>query len=112
MGRDQEKPSLYDRLGGTDAIRAMVHLFYNMVYSDCRIKHWFDGVPQEIQTNKLVNFVCFATGGTKEHDIKDLGCPHAKLVSQGLGDKDFDVVVELFTESMMVSSFGGCCCSR
>ena len=103
VGSDLTKPTLYERLGGADAIRAVVGLFYERVYNDERIKHWFDGVPQETQTGKLANFVCFATGGAEEYEVKDLGCPHAQLVSQGLGDEDYDVVVELFTDAMTVS---------
>ena len=98
-----ENSTLYQRLGGSDGIDAVVKIFYSKVYSDSRVKKWFEGVSQEGQMKKMARFVRFATGSGEEYGQTDLGRPHAKLVERGLQDRDYDVIVELFTEAMAVS---------
>lgn len=102
---DAEVTSLYQRLGGSDGIDAVVKLFYQKVYSDARVNKWFDGVSQAGQMKKMSRFVRFATGSGEEYGPKDLGRPHAKLVERGLQDEDYDAIVELFTEALAVSGF-------
>lgn len=40
----------------------------------------------------MVKFLTFATGGSTEWKGRDMKTAHAKLVDQGLGDGEFDLV--------------------
>jgi truncated hemoglobin YjbI len=58
-----QQKSLYDRLGGKDAISAVVEDFAGNVLSDTRInKKFAKSDPARLLAN-LKDFVCFATGG-------------------------------------------------
>lgn len=94
------KASLYERLGGKEPIMAVVQSFYNKCYADARIAHWFKGIKRETQAKKLAGFACHAFGGKDGYSGKNLTEAHANLVKRGLGDKDFDVVMELFVEAL------------
>lgn len=96
----EEKPSLYERLGGKESIMAVVQIFYDKCYADERIAHWFKGIKPEAQAKKLAGFACYAFGGKEAYTGKNLVEAHAHLVKRGLCDKDFDVVVELFVKAL------------
>jgi len=86
--------SLFDRLGGKDAVNAAVDIFYEKVLADGRISHFFEGIDMLRQRNKQKAFLTFAFGGAPNYSGKSLREGHKKLVEQGLSDEHFDAVIE------------------
>lgn len=86
--------SLYERIGGTDAVKAAVDIFYDKVLADGRIAHFFDGVDMDKQRVKQRSFLIMAFGGPNTYSGEDMRRGHAHLVAQGLNDEHFDAVVE------------------
>ena len=54
--------TLYERIGGGEAVRAAVQVFYRRVLSDQRISEFFDDVDMDQQTAKQRAFLAFAFG--------------------------------------------------
>ncbi len=86
--------SLYEKLGGKDAVEAAVDIFYGKVLADERIKQFFDGVDMKRQRAKQKAFLTYAFGGMQNYSGKNMRDGHAHLVQQGLNDMHFDAVVE------------------
>lgn len=87
--------SLFEKLGGEAAVDAAVDIFYRKVLSDGRISHWFEGTDMTKQAVKQKAFLTYAFGGPNNYTGMDMRKGHAHLVEKGLGDSDFDAVVEL-----------------
>lgn len=86
--------SLFDKIGGRDAVNAAVDLFYQKVLADDRIKHFFDDVDMEKQKGKQRAFLTMAFGGPNNYSGKDMREGHAHLVAKGLNESHFDAVME------------------
>ncbi len=86
--------SLYERVGGKDAVEAVVNVFYEKVLTDDRIKHFFDDVDMDKQRGKQKIFIAYALGGPVNYTGKDMREAHAHLVERGLNDSHFDAVAE------------------
>ena len=92
---EDSKSSLYEQLGGKDAINAAVDIFYDKVLADDRIKHFFNGVDMKTQRGKQRIFLAYAFGGPVNYDGKDMRDAHKHLVEdKGLDDEHFDAVCE------------------
>ena len=89
-----DKPSLYDQLGGEKAIDAAVDKFYEKVLADERVNGFFKGVDMDRQRAMQKAFLTFAFGGPNAYEGRDLRAAHAHLVAKGLNDTHFDVIVE------------------
>ena len=86
--------SLYERIGGSDAVKAAVDIFYDKVLADDRINAFFTGVDMEKQRGKQRAFLVMAFGGPNTYTGEDMRKGHAHLVAKGLNDAHFDAVVE------------------
>jgi hemoglobin len=86
--------TLYERIGGTAAVKAAVDIFYGKVLADDRIAHFFDGVDMQKQIGKQRAFLIMAFGGPNTYTGEDMRRGHASLVARGLNDGHFDAVVE------------------
>ncbi len=86
--------TLYEKLGGEAAVDAAVDIFYRKVLADDRINKWFEGTDMEKQAAKQKAFLTMALGGPNNYSGKDMRDGHAHMVAKGLGDADFDAVVE------------------
>ena len=83
-------PSLYQRLGGLDAIRAVVSDFLTRVTADARINAFFRGVDEEDLKAELTDQICQATGGPCHYTGKSMREAHAQLT---VTNADFDALV-------------------
>ncbi len=88
--------TLYDRLGGRDAIVAVVDSFVARVAADSRINGFFKATasdPARLAAfkGKLVDQICQATGGPCTYTGKDMKTTHAGMNITGA---DFDALVE------------------
>jgi hemoglobin len=83
--------SLYARLGGVDAIRAVVHDFVGRVGADTRINAFFRGVDLANLERLLTEQICSATGGPCTYSGRSMRVTHTGL---NIGDADFNALVE------------------
>ena len=89
--------SLYDRLGGKDAITAVVDDFVGNVAGDKRINGFFAKADIPRLKRNLVDQICSATGGPCVYTGKDMKTAHHGM---GITDADFNALVEDLTKSL------------
>lgn len=87
----QEEPSLYDRLGGEEAIGAVVDELIRNVVADKRINHFFANADAARLRTLLVELICESTGGPCTYSGRSLREAHAGL---GISDADFKALVQ------------------
>ena len=87
----ETKKSLYDRLGGLDAIKAVVGEFAGRVLADDRVNKKFAKTDAPRLTLHLVEQVCAATGGPCKYTGMDMKKTHKNMkVTEG----EFNALVE------------------
>lgn len=96
MAKKEEKKapaakSLYDRLGGKDAITAVVKEFLANVVADKRINSFFKNADAAKLQGLLVDQVCEATGGPCKYKGKDMKTAHTGMK---IKEADFTALVE------------------
>ena len=82
--------SLYDRLGGMDAITAVVGNFRDRVAADDRINLKFARTDLARLTKMLIDQVCEATGGPCKYNGRGMKEAHAGM---GVTNGEFDALV-------------------
>ncbi|HWU90709.1 MAG TPA: group 1 truncated hemoglobin [Kofleriaceae bacterium] len=82
--------SLYDRLGGKDAITAVVDDFVNNAATDEKIKHFFANADAKALKEKLVEQICQAAGGPCKYTGKDMKTAHTGMK---IAEDDFNALV-------------------
>lgn len=85
------KPSLYQRLGGKDAIMAVVDKFVGNVAADTRINKFFGSTDIPKLKGHLVDQVCEASGGPCKYKGRTMKATHAGM---GLTEADFNALVQ------------------
>ena len=83
--------SLYDRLGGKDAITAVVDKFVGIVVLDDRINGFFKNADAANLKKQLVDQICSATGGPCKYTGKDMKTAHTGMK---ITEDDFNALVE------------------
>lgn len=86
--------TLFERLGGEEAIIAAVDLFYEKLLDDGRLAPFFADMDMDNLARKQVTFMAWAFGAPDTYKGKDLRAAHAGLVRRGLGDEHFNAVAE------------------
>lgn len=80
--------TLFERLGGQNAVDAAVDIFYKKVMADPHINHFFKNVDMPAQIKKQKRFLAMAFGGP-QYPGPGLRKAHAHLK---LDDSHFDAV--------------------
>jgi len=96
MGMTPQK-SLYERLGGKEAITAVVDDFVANVAADNRINGFFAKANIPRLKANLVDQICQATGGPCTYTGKDMKTAHKAM---GITDADFNALVEDLKKSL------------
>ena len=96
MGMTPQK-SLYERLGGKEAITAVVDDFVANVAADNRINSFFAKANIPRLKANLVDQICQATGGPCTYTGKDMKTAHKGM---GITDADFNALVEDLKKSL------------
>ncbi len=92
---ESSEQTLFEKLGGKDAVEAAVDNFYEKIMADERINFFFDGVDMKRQRAKQKAFMTYAFGGAPNYDGLSMRKSHAHLVEEkGLNDSHFDAVAE------------------
>lgn len=86
--------SLFERLGGQDAVNAAVDIFYRKILMDERVSHFFDDVDMSQQIPKQKGFLTMVFGGPNQYTGKSMREGHAHLIERGLNDTHVDIVIE------------------
>lgn len=92
-----QQKSLYDRLGGKDAITAVVDDFVGNVAGDTRINGFFAKTDIPRLKRNLVDQICSATGGPCTYTGRDMRTAHKGM---GITDADFNALVEDLVKSL------------
>ena len=90
-GGGADTKSLYDRLGGQDAITAVVDEFVANVAADTRINAMFANADIPGFKKKLVDQICQETGGPCKYTGKTMKDAHTGM---NIKDEDFKNLVE------------------
>jgi hemoglobin len=85
--------TLFERLGGTEAVNAAVDIFYRKMLSDDRVSSFFDNIDMDKQIAKQKSFLTMAFGGPNKYTGKDMREGHKHLVARGLNGTHVDVVI-------------------
>jgi len=59
--------TLYDKVGGEEAIGKVVDYFYTLVLADETVKHFFEKTDMEKQRRHQTKFISFALGGPNQY---------------------------------------------
>ena len=87
--------SLYEKLGGADAVNAAVDIFYRKVLTDDRVSRFFEDVDMNKQVAKQKAFLTMVFGGPNSYTGLDMREGHKHLVAMGLDDSHVDAIIEL-----------------
>ena len=90
-------PSLYQRLGGHDAVALVVEDFVSRVGADARINAFFRGVDLAELKHLLGEQICQAAGGPCRYSGRPMRVAHQGL---HIRDADFDALVEDLTAAL------------
>jgi len=83
--------SLYDRLGGKDAITAVVNEFVGIAAADARINKKFGKTDVPRLKAQLIDQICGATGGPCKYKGLDMKAAHKHM---GVTEGEFGALVE------------------
>jgi len=92
--------TLYQRLGGYDAIASVVDELFARKCADKQLNRFFLGMSidtkRKIRQN-VVNFLCNATGGPCYYTGRDIATVHTGL---NISEDDWNIFVNIATETM------------
>jgi len=89
--------SLFERIGGMQAVSAVVEDFAQNVLGDARINKKFAKTDAPRLLSNLKDFVCFATGGPCQYNGLDMKRAHKRMdVTAG----EFNALVEDFVKTL------------
>ncbi len=93
--------TIFKKIGGREAVDAVVQRFYEYMLDDDRVKHFFDNTNMDKQRKHQADFIAFALGAEGGYDGKDMRSVHQPLVdNKGLSDLHFDATVENLVKAL------------
>jgi hemoglobin len=95
--KPMQDQTLYQRLGGKDAITGVVDDFIGNVAADTRINKRFGGADIPRLKMMLVNQICSAAGGPCTYTGRDMKSAHTGMNIQS---PEFDALVEDLVKSL------------
>ena len=99
----EEKPSLYDRLGGVYSIATVVDDFIDRIMVDPRlnanpqVNEAHHRVPPAGFKYLVTEMACWATGGPQKHTGKSMADSHAQLKISG---KEWEAFLDDFRQTL------------
>lgn len=89
--------TLYERLGGEEAIHAVVEEFYDRVLADEELKPYFADIDTDELREHQKGFISYVTGGYDDYEGPSMYEAHAHL---HITDKAFDRVADHLDASL------------
>jgi hemoglobin len=84
--------SLFERLGGEEAVTATVIKMYDKILDDRELAPFFEKIDISRLRRSQTAFVTYAFGGPNRYTGVSLRNAHSHAVSHGLSDRHFDKV--------------------
>lgn len=97
------KKSLFDQIGGKQALSAVVDDFYQRVLGDTLLKPFFNGTDMQKQKKHQVAFLTMALGGPSAYAGKAMKAAH---VGRGIENRHFDAVAGHLQASLVAAGVG------
>ena len=97
---DSQQKSLYQRLGGYDALAAVTDDFLARMQADPQLKRFFIGFSTDSQKrirNHVIDFLCQATGGPCAYTGRDMKTVHTGL---HITEEDWQAAVKHLTATL------------
>ena len=92
--------SLFERIGGENAVRATVLKMYEKILADDLLAPFFEDIDVETLRRSQAAFVTVAFGGPNHYTGKGMRAAHAGAVKNGLSDIHFDKVATHLKSAM------------
>jgi hemoglobin len=92
--------TLYETIGGRLRIKAAVDLFYQKVFTDESVRHFFEGVDMQGLHARQSMFVSMLLGGKLVYTGKDIRAAHANSRMKGMTDAHFDTLLKHFRAAL------------
>lgn len=89
---NKANPSLFDQVGGEEAVRQLVIKLYTKILQDELLSPFFENVSVERLRTSQRAFIMMALGGPNSYTGKSLRHAHQPLVDRGLNDQHFNAV--------------------
>ncbi len=93
--------TLYDQLGGQQAIERIVDDFYKRVLGDDTVNHFFADTDMEKQRRHQTAFISYALGSSKQYTGRSMEKAHAGL---NLQPEHFDAIVKHLGDALAAHS--------
>ena len=93
------KTTLYDNLGGQQAIELVVDDFYKRVLADESVNHFFADTDMAKQRRHQTAFISYALGGSKQYKGRSMEIAHTGL---NLQPEHFEAIVKHLDEALAV----------
>ncbi|HEU5472620.1 MAG TPA: group 1 truncated hemoglobin [Actinophytocola sp.] len=89
--------SIYEEIGGQEALIAVVEDFYRRVLADPALAPYFTGVNMARLKGKQVEFFAAALGGPEEYTGASMREVHR---GRGIGQTEFDLVAKHLSDAL------------
>lgn len=89
--------SLYEKLGGKEAISAVVDNFYDRMLQDETVKHFFDTIDMERQRRHQALFISYALGGPNQYSGESMAKVHKGMNLQPI---HYDAVIKHLSDAL------------
>lgn len=84
--------SLYEKVGGQEAIDKVVDYFYNeLVLKDDTVNHFFEDTDMDKQISHQAKFISFALGGPNQYSGQSMAKAHEGM---NLQEEHFNAIVK------------------
>ena len=93
--------TIYETIGGRLRIQAAVKLFYEKVFADPSVGHFFQGVDVQGLHARQSMFVSMLLGGKIVYTGKDIRAAHANSRMKGMTDAHFDILLKHFRDALV-----------
>ena len=93
------KTTLYDNLGGQQAIELVVDDFYKRVWADDSVNHFFSDTDMAKQRRHQTAFISYALGASKQYEGRSMEIAHTGL---NLQPEHFEAIVKHLDEALAV----------
>ena len=93
--------TLYDQLGGQQAVEQIVDDFYKRVLGDDIVNHFFADTDMEKQIRHQTAFISYALGGSNQYTGRSMEKAHAGL---NLQPEHFDAIVKHLGDALAAHS--------
>lgn len=100
MAKKTPQKSLFERIGGKEALGAAVDIFYDKIMNDDSINLFFEGVDMQKQKNKQRAFLAYAFGGPVKYTGKDMRRAHDRPREMGMTEEHFKTVAGHLVETL------------